>query len=255
MARDQTRTTPRSVVRRETRVLSDGAYTFHDELNVEETVTSTILTGTGWLVEYFEITSGELLFVSGETRVFPRKRKCWVFYPPFSLSRPFFRHLRGTVMGKAGSEAIAPAFKESPFLFESDARIFETPIADILASALNRQSIDLNPHASALSIRARKLIAAVHPADPAIGQVAARLGVSNAHLSRQFRRDYEMTPREYLHRLRMADVPLRLARGENIADVSGRAGYGDLSRFYKQFRKRTRTSPGACREVVAPRRR
>jgi len=27
-------------------------------------------------------------------------------------------------------------------------------------------------------------------------------------------------------------------------------GYNDLSRFYKQFRKKTQTSPGECRETL-----
>jgi len=61
-----------------------------------------------------------------------------------------------------------------------------------------------------------------------------------------------MSPRDYLHQLRLADAPLQLAMGKAIADVSQDVGYGDLSRFYKQFRKSTRTSPGLCRTMVAP---
>jgi AraC-like DNA-binding protein len=119
---------------------------------------------------------------------------------------------------------------------------------------VNQQSIEANPHASSLSIKARHLIAKTYTDDPSIARVAARLSVTNAHLSRQFRRDYALSPREYLHQLRIADATLQLAKGESIADVSGNSGYGDLSRFYKQFRKNTRMPPGACREIVAPRR-
>ena len=247
-------TTKESIVRRDTQLLADGAYAFRDDLSVEGTVTMTLVTGSGWLLEYFEITGGALSFISGSTTVRPDGTKCWAFYPPFSLSRPFFSSLRGIVMGKAGNDNLGVQCNGTPFLFESDASILETSVADILRSASNRKSIELNPHASALSMRARQLIIDAHPKDPSIAQIAARLGVSNAHLSRQFRRDYAMSPREYLHRLRIADVPLQLARGETIADVSGRVGYGDLSRFYKQFGKRTRTSPGRCRTMIAPKR-
>jgi AraC-like DNA-binding protein len=242
----------KSILRRDTQLLADGAYTFRDELDIEGTVTTTIATGLAWLLEYFEISEGELSFTSATTTVKPRGTRCWVFYPPFSLSRPALRGIRGTVTGKASTDNPGPEFKEKPFLFESNSSILETPVREILVGALNRQCVELNPRASVLSMRARQLIVKAYPKDPSIARIADRLGVSNAHLSRQFRRDYAMSPREYLHQLRIADVPLRLARGETIADVSGRAGYGDLSRFYKQFGKRTQTSPGRCRSMIAP---
>ena len=60
------------------------------------------------------------------------------------------------------------------------------------------------------------------------------------------------SPSSYLHKLRLADAPLRLARGEQIVNVSLDAGYNDLSRFYKQFRKTTKTSPGVCQTLMKP---
>lgn len=157
-------------------------------------------------------------------------------------------------MGKAGisREGIEQVV---PFVFEADASLERDSVVTILAAAAKCQSIDANPHASSLSIKARHLIAETYKDDPSIARVAARLGVTNAHLSRQFRRDYALSPREYLHQLRIADATLQLAKGDRIADVSGDSGYGDLSRFYKQFRKTTRMPPGVCRDIVGPKRR
>ncbi len=87
-----------------------------------------------------------------------------------------------------------------------------------------------------------------------MARVAERLGVTPEHLSRQFKRDFEMSPTNYLHQLRLADAPLRLAKGEDIVNVSQDVGYNDLSRFYKQFRKATKTSPGVCRSVLKSKR-
>ena len=87
---------------------------------------------------------------------------------------------------------------------------------------------------------------------PSIARIAARLNVTHAHLSRQFKRDFGMSPSAYLHQLRLADAPLRLARGEEIVNVSMEVGYNVLSRFYKQFRKNTSTSPGACQTLMKP---
>jgi AraC-like DNA-binding protein len=59
-----------------------------------------------------------------------------------------------------------------------------------------------------------------------------------------------MNPSSYLRQLRVADAPLRLAQGEEIINVSHDMGYNDLSRFYKQFRQTTETSPGACKAIL-----
>lgn len=77
---------------------------------------------------------------------------------------------------------------------------------------------------------------------------------THEHLSRQFKLDLGMSPSAYLRQLRLADAPLRLARGEGIVNVSLDVGYNDLSRFYKQFRKTTSTSPGACQTMMKPNR-
>jgi AraC-like DNA-binding protein len=50
--------------------------------------------------------------------------------------------------------------------------------------------------------------------------------------------------------LRVADATFRLSKGEPIIEISQDVGYNDLSRFYKQFRKSTNTSPGACRDTM-----
>jgi AraC-like DNA-binding protein len=120
---------------------------------------------------------------------------------------------------------------------------------------VNLQSIETSPKASLLSVKAKKLIDENYPVYPSIARVAARLGVSHAHLSRQFKIDFKMSPSNYLRQLRLADAPLKFARGEAIIDVSLDSGYNDLSRFYKQFRQTTQTSPGECRIMMKPARR
>lgn len=238
------------ILRRETRFASDGTYTFRDELRITGTVTATVLTGAAWLLEHFEIASGTVSFLSGNDRVLPPRRPFYVFYPPFSISRISLDGLCGAVRGKAGADPLPDRFNGTPFAFVAEAATGEQSVAATLEHASQIQFVDVNPRASSLSVKARKLIGQLRISDPSIARISARLGVSNAHLSRQFRRDYGMSPRQYLHQVRIADVPLRLARGESIAEVSSSAGYGDLSRFYKQFQKATDASPGRCRKLL-----
>jgi AraC-like DNA-binding protein len=241
--------------RRKTSFLPDGTYVFEDSLQIAGSVTARVVTCTGWLMELYRLEGGGLFFLRGDTDVRPRGKCFGIFYPPFTIARFRFVDMRGSVIGLAGTASLPEGTATIPFTFQIRRPIRAQPIAEILKLARHCESIDTNPHASSLSLKAKKMIDEARSSDPSIARVAARLGVSNAHLSRQFRRDYGMSPREYLHQLRIADAPLQLARGEAITDVSLDSGYGDLSRFYKQFAKATKSSPGRCQKIATPTRR
>ena len=240
--------------RRTTALLKDGAYLFEDEL-IGGSQDAIVITCTAWLLELYELRTGNMWFHFGDDLVGPTTRSFGVFYPPFSLTRPCFKKPFGRVIGIAASDNIPEEFAKSPCVFETN-RLSAPASAQeaiaIMVAGSNRRSVESSPAASLLSIKARKLIYTNHLNYPAIARIASRLGVSHAHLSRQFKSDFGMSPSEYLRRLRVADAPLRLARGEEIIRVSQDVGYNDLSRFYKQFRKTTNTSPGVCKTLLRP---
>ena len=241
------------IARRETGFLPDGTYLFRDQLKIKGAVATTVVTCTGWLLEMYRLKAGDVHFLRGQEEIRPTGKCFGVFYPPYALVRPCLENAQGDLLGFAGTAPLPAGIDAVPFVFGSSGPLEVRSLAEIFAAGRNRQGIDANPRASSLSIKARKLIIEGYSENSLIARIAERLGVSNAHLSRQFRRDYGMSPRAYLHQLRIADVPLELARGEAIADISNGSGYGDLSRFYKQFRKSTGTSPGFCRKIVWPR--
>lgn len=241
--------------RRKTELLPDGAYLFEDELEVDGVVTTTVITCMAWLLELCELQAGELFFIRGDGQVRPTTKRFGVFYPPFSIVQPCFKNARGRFIGVAATEILPAEFMSAPFLFEStfsDSPTGVVQVIETLRAGHHRQPIDSNPRASLLSLKAKRLIDENYLVYPSIARIATRLGVTHAHLSRQFKLDYGMSPNNYLRLLRVADVPLRLAKGEEIINVSQDVGYNDLSRFYKQFRKTTNTSPGACKTIMRP---
>lgn len=240
------------IARAETSFLPDGTYVFEDQLEIKGVVTATIVTCTAWLLELYQLRAGELSFLRGKTEIHAKGKRFGVFYPPYTIARASLSNAKGSLLGLAGTGSLPAGFAAAPFIFETTLPLHPRKVTEILEAARNRQSVDANPNASSLSIKAKKLVIEGRSLGPSIARVAARLGVSNAHLSRQFGRDYGMSPREYLHQLRVADTPLQLAKGGAIADISHDAGYGDLSRFYKQFHKATKTSPGLCRKIMTP---
>jgi len=233
-------------------ILPDGSYSIDDVVSIEGSGDSPFVFGRGWLLEVMDVASGEFYFFRDSEKVAPNGPHFGIFYPPFSFIRSFVKDLKGNVRG-VGHTKVLPGLPTRPVIFETAFQGSFTNAGDaveILSSAVNFQSIEPNSHPSLLSIRAKKLIDENYLAFPSIARVAKRLKVSHSHLSRQFKRDFAMSPSEYLHHLRVAEATFRLSIGEPIIEISQDVGYNDLSRFYKQFRKNTRTSPAVCRDIL-----
>ncbi len=234
------------------KLIADGVYTIDDRLDIPGEGTADFVFARGWLLEVIDVEEGDYHFIANGRDVIPTGRRFGVFYPPFTITRTFVRNVKGRVRG-IGSVEKPHGLPDSALMFETD---FEgeftciDQVDELLTNPRCVRSIEVNSNASLLSIKAKRLIDDNYLVFPSIARIAARLKVSAPHLSRQFKRDFQMTPSAYLHHLRVADATFRLSLGEPIVDISQEVGYNDLSRFYKQFRKQTRTSPAACRETL-----
>ncbi len=245
------------IARRTTELLPDGVYVFADELAFAGVLSTKVLTCAAWLLELYDLHAGELYFISGDAHVRPRTNRFGVFYPPFTISQPCFNNTKGHLIGIAALKSLPAELLISPRVFDTTCSTSPTSTAqviEILRAGTHPQAIDMNPHPSPLARKTKKLIDENYLVYPAIARIAARLGVTHAHLTRQFKLAFGMSPSAYLRQLRVADVPLRLAQGEAIINVSHAVGYNDLSRFYQQFSQTTKTSPGVCRTMMKPKR-
>ena len=233
--------------------MPNGAYVFEDDLRVAGVLAAKVITCTAWLLELYLLRAGDLYFISDNQRLRAKTKRFGVLYPPFSITQACFQNARAHVIGLAATDDLPTSIRNAPIVFDTAVTGMPSSIAEavgLVSNGRNPQSIPLNPRPSLLSLKAKRLIDENYHGNPSIARVATRLGVSHEHLSRQFKYDFSMTPSAYLHQLRVADETLKLARGETIINVSHDVGYNDLSRFYKQFRKTTKTSPGVCRTML-----
>ncbi len=240
---------PAAISREKTTYGDESNSFFEDKLLIEGTVNYTVATGPAWLFEFYLLTSGTVQFVKRWESISSASKSFAVLFPPFSLSHVVFTNVKGRVFGYASTNNFPRDLPEGSILIETDNPTPPKNIAEILHildDAQERRSIEANPNPSWLTRRAKKLIDMNYNANPAIGQIASRLGVSHPHLSRQFKRNFLITATEYLHKLRISDAMVKLREGEPILDVSMDVGYNDVSRFYEQFRKNTNSSPGFC---------
>jgi AraC-like DNA-binding protein len=237
------------------KLTADGSYTIDDELRIAGEGPSSFVFGRGWLLEIVELHDGEFYFFPDGNEARPAESRFGVFYPPFSIIASFVRWPIGKVRGIGATESLAE-LPTKPLLFETEYdRPFESvaQAAEVLASARDVRPIEINSSPSLLSVKGKRLIDENFLIFPSIARIARCLGVTHPHLSRQFKRDYDMSPSSYLHQLRVAESTFRMATGEPIIDVSMDVGYNDLSRFYKHFNKVTQTSPAVCREMLKSR--
>jgi AraC-like DNA-binding protein len=115
------------------------------------------------------------------------------------------------------------------------------------AKPLPFRPIDAGDHASVLSQQVKRRITETYKQSIPISHIARELGVSHAHATRQFKRDFGFTPLNYVHQLRVSDATGRLFQGDDVLDAGYGAGFNDTSRFYRNFRKITGSPPGKCR--------
>lgn len=232
--------------------LADGAYVISDRFVIPGEGESNFVFCAGWLLEIIEIEAGEFYFLSDGLEIHPAERRFGIFYPPFTIVRSYVKDLHGRVCGVGATDKL-PGLPPHPIIFDTE---FDGPFTgaaqavEIIEGARNIQSIEIVTKPSLLSVKTKKLIDENYSVHPSIGRTATRIGVSHEHLSRQFKRDYGMTPSAYLRELRIADATFRLYAGDKIVDISGEVGYNDLSRFYKQFRQTKATAPGECRTIL-----
>ena len=197
------------------------------------------------MIEFVELSSGSMTFVSDDREIVPEAARFAIFYAPFSIINLSIDHPMGKVEG-FGSIDIHSDLPETPMLFDPSMADADD-LDGLLRSARTGTPIPQNSRPSLTSLRAKRIIDDKYAGDLTIAEIAANVGVSHEHLTRQFRKDFALAPLEYLHRLRMAEANFRLSDGSEIIDVSADVGYNDLGRFYKQFRKTFSTTPGSCK--------
>jgi hypothetical protein len=169
--------------RRKLELLSAGAFLIEDDVKIKGSRNMTFMMCDAWLLGLFELETGHYSFIRGGEPIRPKTKHFGIFYPPFSMMRVYVKDIRGRWAGMAATTCLPEKFMAVPILFETD---FTAPpksverVEEILNSSYNRQSIELNPTPSLLSIQVKRLINETYLARSSIARIAARLGVTHA---------------------------------------------------------------------------
>jgi AraC-like DNA-binding protein/mannose-6-phosphate isomerase-like protein (cupin superfamily) len=82
-----------------------------------------------------------------------------------------------------------------------------------------------------------------------VGQIARKLGISESHCNRLFKKVYGISPRQYLSRM-IQEEAMRLLRDTTLSidHISNLLGYTDIAHFSRQFKRWTGESPRSYRD-------
>ncbi len=99
-------------------------------------------------------------------------------------------------------------------------------------------------------MRARDMIDARFLEVPSLTDIAKASGVHPVHLSREFRRYFDVTVGEYMRKLRIEHASRLLAGGETpLAEIADVCGFADQSHFSSTFKRTVGLTPARFREM------
>ncbi len=83
-----------------------------------------------------------------------------------------------------------------------------------------------------------------------ISSIAQKIGLSEEHFIRLFRKDMRMTPHQYFLRLKIEGASaLLMSSGKNVGEISDYFGFENQFHFSRIFKKCTGLSPAAYRQT------
>nr|WP_298060443.1 AraC family transcriptional regulator [uncultured Blautia sp.] len=122
-----------------------------------------------------------------------------------------------------------------------------------LCALLRKAELPGSSQKSALADRAADYMKKSCRVLPGVGEVAGYVGVSSEHLCRCFRREFGVTPVEYLTRLKLQSAMRDLlSTGKSVEHIARDNGFSNGNYFGKVFRRYMGMSPGAYREQQRP---
>ncbi|MBX7218405.1 MAG: helix-turn-helix transcriptional regulator [Blastocatellia bacterium] len=96
----------------------------------------------------------------------------------------------------------------------------------------------------------REQLEAVHAEFPTLEELATQAGVHPVHLSREFRKQFGVTPSEFLRRRRIEQASEQLAHSDrSLCEIALEAGFYDQSHFTNAFKRQMGMTPTAYRAL------
>ena len=246
MTRIVAKTTKGDQVQKWVRRVDEGLVRLDQEIRVKGVQRGADITGRFWVFGLIRTSRGRLEYLRGSERIAAPAELYGMFVPPYSVIEVMLTRSHSFSMGLSSAKKLPKTVPRAPVVFIPSRQECPSSISEMIE--LIRESsnfIDVgrarNP--SPLAVRVKDAIDRSYEAPHHLSDIAAKLRISPAVMSRYFKKAYGLPPVHYRHHLRTMDGMMRLLEGEAIKDVFQEVGFDDLSRFYHHFRKHMMAPP------------
>jgi YesN/AraC family two-component response regulator len=197
------------------------------------------ISGPYWMLINVEVKKGKVKWKVDTSFVEVKESSFWVFIPKYSWTTEYYAsNTELFIKGIISNDNNFSKFKDpvifygsfSPIVKQSDLNSFIESIekGEIIKSCLTP---------SALSQKVKNIIEKTVNNNLSISDIARQLNTSNAVISRYFKKDFGQSPSAYKKGLRSTIGMYSLLTGDKPEIAAHKAGYNDISRFYKQFKE------------------
>lgn len=113
---------------------------------------------------------------------------------------------------------------------------------ELVRNAPERVAIGKEEKVSSVAARTKIFLDHTYSEGIKVAEVAKALHLSHAVMTRAFHQAYGLSPIAYRNKLRVFDsLRLLMMNGADVASAGHQVGFGDISRFHKQFRREMNT--------------
>ncbi len=209
--------------------------------------------GRFWMLAFARVDENELAYIADGTKFVPGGLYM-VFVPPFSIIQWKMRMERFKWVALVSDVDLPPDLPQEAVLFRgphvpppgSIEEIFEylrhKPIQDIIS----KQGAPNSP-----GRRVKDLINRSFSQPTQISNIMRTLGLSHAFATRTFKKDYGLSPKQYINKVRAFQAALELLLyGSSVHETGPKVGFGEISRFQKEFKKYFNGTPGEFRFLL-----
>ena len=121
-------------------------------------------------------------------------------------------------------------------------------IADILKD-IPRGTLDASLHISKLNLSIEYMNNAFRQ-NPSLEEIASKSNLAPNYFHRVFKKNFGLTPFDYMQKLRMEHAIKLLTTAEKtVKEIAHDSGYENEFYFHRQFKKQYKISPGRMKKV------
>ena len=174
-----------------------------------------------------------------------------LFIPPFSLIDWRLKARQITWCAYLSDSVLPSGLPKEPVCL--DGHPDQLPISKDEIFAFVRKAKESFPigkieNENSVSLRVKTILDETHLLNLSMVDVARQAGLSPQGLPRAFKKTFDITPAAYRNKMRIFDATIELlTKKASAMDISHMVGFGDVSRFNKQFRRQMNAVPSQFR--------